>query len=44
LGSILPADISIEEFEYLLGLHTEEELQLWLNSKLSEGRKRRVKQ
>ncbi|MEL4895800.1 DUF1156 domain-containing protein [Crocosphaera sp. Alani8] len=43
LGSILPADISIEEFEYLLGLHTEEELELWLNSKLSKEEKEELR-
>ena len=39
LGSILPADISLEEFEYLLGLYTEQELELWQNSKLSDEEK-----
>ncbi len=43
LGSILPADISMEEFEYLLGLHTEEELELWLNSKLSKEEKEELR-
>ncbi len=39
LGSILPAHISLEEFEYLLGLYTEQELELWQNSKLSDEEK-----
>lgn len=43
LGSILPADISLEEFEYLLGLYTEEEFQFWQNSKLSKEEKEKVK-
>ena len=43
LGSLLPADISLEEFEYLLGLYTEEELKFWENSSLSKEEKEELR-
>jgi adenine-specific DNA methylase len=43
LGSLLPADISLEEFEYLLGLYTEEELKFWENSSLSKEEKEEIR-
>lgn len=36
LGSILPADISIAEFEYLLGLYSEQEFEFWQKRQLSK--------
>ena len=36
LGSILPADVSIEEFEYLLGLYSEQEFEFWQKKGLSK--------
>ncbi|MFM7575411.1 MAG: DUF1156 domain-containing protein, partial [Microcystaceae cyanobacterium] len=36
LGSILPADISIAEFEYLLGLYSEQEFEFWQKQQLSK--------
>ncbi len=39
LGSLLPADISLEEFEYLLGLYTEEELKFLEGANLSKEEK-----
>lgn len=39
LGSLLPADITLEEFEYLLGLYTEEELAFLQKSNLSKEEK-----
>jgi adenine-specific DNA methylase len=36
LGSILPAEISIEEFEYLLGLFSEQEFEFWRSKGLAK--------
>ena len=36
LGSILPADVSIAEFEYLLGLYSEQEFEFWQKQQLSK--------
>ncbi|MEB3310898.1 MAG: DUF1156 domain-containing protein [Snowella sp.] len=36
LGSILPADVSLAEFEYLLGLYSEQEFEFWQKKGLAK--------
>ena len=43
LGSILPADISIAEFEYLLGLYSEQEFEFWQKQQLSKEDLERIR-